>query len=269
MTPQARGPRAAARVVVTRARAQSRSLVDRLEDLGAEVIVAPVIEIVDPPSWSDLDAAIGRLAQGVYDWVIFSSTNAVEKVWQRLGDAGLGENVFETSRTAAVGTTTASLLRDKGVAPTLVPAAFSGAELAAALGAGAGRVLVPRAATAPKGLPRALAANGWTVDDVPAYANRLPAQAPESAARVRAGDFDVLTFTSGSTVRNFVTLIAPPDAIDCSSSQVSDKLVACIGPETARTAAAEGFRVDVVPKEASVGGLVRALSDRFDGTIDR
>ncbi len=84
---------------------------------------------------------------------------------------------------------------------------------------------------------------------------------------MRAGDFDVLTFTSGSTARNFVQLIASPDAVGCAPGEDVRKIVACIGPETSRVARDLGFRVDVVPGQATVSALVGAIVSRFDGTI--
>lgn len=257
------------RVVVTRARSHARSLVERLEDLGARVIELPLIEIVDPPSWGELDAAIAKLAQGSYAWVVFTSRNAVEKFWARLEHADLDGAVFRTTRAAAVGDSTAELLTEKGAPPALVPALFSARSLAAALGAGPGMVLIPRALTAPETLPRALVSSGWTIEVVPAYETRAPERPPEASEDVRAGKFEVLTFTSGSTVRNFARLVASPAAVGCAPGETTDKIVACIGPETARVATDTGFRVDLTPPEATVEGLVQAIAARFDGTIAR
>jgi uroporphyrinogen III methyltransferase/synthase len=250
-------------VVVTRGRGQAGSLTTALQRLGAGVIEMPVIEIADPTSWDELDQAIRLLAEGFFKWAIFTSANAVHKVFERLHRADLDSRAFGRSKVAAVGNATAGLLTRRGIRPDLVPPQFTGAAVAEALGRGSGRVFLPRAEGAPRELVEALTANGWSVREVAAYRN-VPAgdDSAYPAAVVREGRFDVVTFTSASTVRNFVAI---------AGTEVRGH-VACIGPVTADAARDAGLRVDVVAEEHTVPGLVRALVERFgregaDGTI--
>jgi len=194
-------------VVVTRARAQAGALARLLEDAGAEVLAFPTIEIANPESFEALDEAIRNLE--VYDWLVLTSANAVERFFARLWDADMD----------AVGEGT--------------------------------RVLLPRALEAREVLPEELRAHGARVDVVPAYRTVPGTGDPGVLARLRAGDVDAVTFTSSSTVRNFVRLIGDLD--------LGSVIVACIGPVTGETARELGLTVSVEPEEYTVPALVEAL----------
>ncbi len=233
------------RIVVTRAREQASALSARLRELGAEVIELPTIAIADP---EDGGAALRSAAAQVasYDWVVFTSANAVVRTLAHVRDA----RAFGAACVAAVGPATADELRSRGIEPDLVPARFVAEGLLDVFPPGPGRVLLPRAAVARDALPDGLADRGWTVDVVEAYrttpARPTPAELDEAAAA------DAVTFSSSSTVTNYLALTdrVPP-------------VVACIGPVTARTAEAAGLRVDVVAEESSVASLVEALTRRL------
>ncbi|HEV2754241.1 MAG TPA: uroporphyrinogen-III synthase [Actinomycetota bacterium] len=242
------------RVVVTRGRGQAGALTAALEAEGAAVVEMPVITIADPESWDELDQSLRLLAEGFFKWVVFTSANAVDKVFERLDHAGLDSRAFGRVKVAAVGSTTAGLLAGRGIRADLVPPEFTGAAVAESLGRGSGRVLLPRVEGAPPDLVDALSGAGWNVREVVAYRN-LPASGDSlGAAVVASGRFDVVTFTSASTVRNFIAIAgSPPEAGH----------VACIGPVTAEAARAAGLRADVVAEEHTVPGLVRALLERF------
>ena len=244
------------RVVVTRARADAPKLGDALEAAGAEVLYLPTIEIQDPPSWDEVDRAVKELAAGSYQWVVFSSAHGVEKLFSRVVAAGLDARAFGTTRIAAVGPATARALEDRGLRADLVPAAFTGAATAQALGAGGGRVLLPRPVEAPKEIVDALEGNGWQVTEVAAYLTAPVAPSGEAARALTAGEVDVITFASASSVRNLAA------AIDAIPSQGSQRpRVVCIGPVTAAAADEAGFTVDAVADEHTVDGLVRAVID--------
>ncbi|MDQ3983309.1 MAG: uroporphyrinogen-III synthase [Actinomycetota bacterium] len=241
------------RVVVTRAGGQSGKLTAQLEALGAAVVEMPVISIRDPASWHELDQSIRLLDEGFFKWVIFTSANAVEKVFARLEHASLDARAFGRVRVAAVGSSTAGLLAQRGIRADLVPAEFTGASVAKALGRGSGRILLPRVQGAPEDLVDALSGAGWNVREVVAYRN-VPARKDSlGAAVVESGRYDVVTFTSASTVRSFVAL----------AGTAAGRGVACIGPVTAEAARESGLTVDVVSGEHTVEGLVRALVERF------
>lgn len=242
------------RVVVTRGRGQAGSLTAALEAHGAAVVEMPVIAIADPESWDDLDQSLRLLVEGFFKWVVFTSANAVDKVFERIDHAGLDSRALGRVKVAAVGSMTAGILEARGIRADLVPPEFTGAAVAAALGRGSGRVLLPRVEGAPGDLVEALSGAGWTVRQVTAYRN-LPASGDSlGAAVVASGRFDVVTFTSASTVRNFLAIAGSPPETGH---------VACIGPVTAEAARSAGLRVDVVAEEHTVPGLVAALVARF------
>lgn len=238
-------------VVVTRPAAQARELVAALTDLGADVVELPLIAIADPSSYEDLDRAIKSLAG--YDWVLFSSVNVVERFFARMDVAGADARAFADARIGAVGARTAHALAHHGLRADLVPDASTGSALAVALGDGSGAVLLPRVEDAP-GKPRdALAARGWTVDEVAVYANIPGRPSPDAIERVRSGDVDIVTFTSASVVRNFSAVVGTPDPFE------GFPAVVCIGPATAAAARAEGLRVTAVAEPHDGVGLVAAV----------
>jgi uroporphyrinogen III methyltransferase/synthase len=222
------------RVVVTRARAQASSLVEKLRALGAETIELPTIEIAGEP--------LDGLVPASYDWVAFTSVNAVERVLAGLRDA----RAFGSAQVAAVGPGTAAALAARGIVADLVPASAVAEALVEAFPAGAGRVLLPQAAAARPVLAEGLRAKGWTIDVVEAY-RTVPAR-PSDEALAAAAKADAIAFTSSSTVTSWLALGAPLPPV-----------VACIGPVTAATAAEHGVPVTVVATEHTVDGLVDAL----------
>jgi uroporphyrinogen-III synthase len=246
-------PLAGLRVVVTRAAPQSGELGRLLREQGAEPVFVPVIAIADPESWDELDRGLERLAAGGYAWVVFTSVNAVTKVFERAG----GRIALGGARVGAVGRATASALDARGTAPDLVPGSFTARALVDELGRGPGAVLVPRVAGAPPETIAALRAAGWMPDEVSAYRN-LPARSSPATGDVRAGSFDILTLTSASSARNFCLAVATPHELGL-DPEGGAKLVACIGPRTAAAAAEVGFRVDVAAAEHTARGLVDAL----------
>src|SRR5436309_11140680 len=231
------------RVVVTRAREQASELVDRLHRLGAETVELPAI-VIDAPDGDGAGLRESARRLGEYDWAVFTSANAVERFCALLRDA----RAFASVNVAAIGPGTADVLRRFGVEPDLIPERFVAESLVEAFPAGNGAVLLPRAAVARDVLPESLGAKGWRVDVVEAYRTR-PAE-PTASALAEAGKADAITFTSSSTVTNFLQ-VAGLDAVP--------PVVVCIGPVTAETAREAGLNVDVVAEEHTIDGLVAAL----------
>jgi uroporphyrinogen III methyltransferase/synthase len=242
---------------VTRAATQAGALIGLLEDAGAEVLVFPTIEIVDPEDFGPVDGAIRSL--DVYAWAVFTSTNAVERFFARMALQDKDARHLHGLRVAAVGPATAEALGRNGIRPDFVPDEYVGEgvlEGLCARGVGPGtRVLLPRALEARELLPEELGARGARVDVVPVY-RTVPGEGdPVVLERLRAGEADAITFTSSSTVKHFVRLAGDVD--------LSDVTVACIGPVTSATARDLGMTVTVEPAEYTVPALVGAVEEHF------
>ncbi|HET8628114.1 MAG TPA: uroporphyrinogen-III C-methyltransferase [Thermomicrobiales bacterium] len=263
----ARRPLLGKRVLVTRARAQASELSRALADLGAIPAELPAIRFADPEDYAPVDAAIADLA--AYGWVIFTSANSVARFFARLCGAGKDARALAGARLVAIGSGTARALADQGLVADIVPERFVAEAVVERLTredlAGA-RVLLPRAAEARDVLPRELARLGATVDVVPVYRTVQAPPDPALLAALAAGEIDIVTFTSSSTVTNLVALIEETADGRRRTAEGRDPLggalVACIGPVTAQTARERGLRVDVVAAEHSIPGLVAALVER-------
>ena len=249
-------PLAGKRILVTRPRVQAAELCDKLAAQGATPIVFPTIEIAPLDDYTALDRAIRHLAQ--YQWIIFTSVNGVKAFWERLDAVGAG--LMPTLRVAAIGPATASALQAHDVTVTLIPDEYVAEAIIESIGAVQGqRILLPRADIAREALAVELRQRGAIVDEIAAY-RTLPAQPDTNGLLELQRGVDVITFTSSSTVRNFVAL-AGEGAIS------PDTIVACIGPITANTARELGLRVDVVATEYTMAGLVAALVKYYAETV--
>lgn len=252
-------PLAGKRIAITRARSQSDALGRPLEELGAEVIEIPVIEIRDPDSWEPLDRALRRLPE--FDFLILTSVNGVQKLLGRL-EAG-GRSVTELARleVAAIGPATAAELERAGVRVDFVPKTYRAEGLLEAL---AGRdlrdkaFLIPRAKVARDLVPRFLAARGAHVEVVEAYQTVLPALPPGSLQHLLNPPPDLVTLTSSSTAANFARL-----ARESGLESLGRLKAASIGPIASNTARQMGFEVVVEASESTVPGLVAAIREYF------
>ncbi len=260
-------PLAGRRVLVTRAAAQASTFARLLRDAGAEVIEAPTIAIEPPVSWRPLDAAIARLAG--FRWTIFTSANGVAMFDGRLAHHGLSWAALAHVRVAAIGPATAAALDARGIRAEVVPGEYRAEGLVECLRGliqPGEAVLLPRAAETRDVLVRELARLGVEVVEVPAYRTRAVADA---AARIRtaleAGEVDVVTFTSSSTVRNFAALFADEER----RRLLSTVTIASIGPITAATAAAFGLATRIMPGEYTIPALTRAIADHFSTARER
>lgn len=238
------------KVVVTRPRHQSSVLADRLRDEGADALIVPTIEIVDPvDEGAALGAAISQLSS--YDWLVLTSANGAARFCERLRDARDVAGV----RIAAIGPGTAEVLAEHNLIADLVPERFIAESLLEVFplpqSNSGGRVLLARAAVARDVLPDGLRELGWRVDVVDAY--RTIPVVPTESDRERIRTADIVTFTSSSTVDNWVAAFGV-DTVP--------RLVACIGPITADTARRAGLHVDVIAEVHTIDGLVDALVQR-------
>ena len=238
------------RIVVTRTRAQAGELSRALRAQGAEPLGVPVIEVVPPADGgAALRDAAGALRRGHYDWLVATSPNGAERLLAELHDARDLGGV----RLAAIGPGTAAVLADANLRADLVPERFVAEGLLEAFPAppaSGGRVLLARAAVARDVLPDGLRARGWEVDVVDAY--RTVPVTPGDDERAAVAAADAITFTSSSTVTNFLAAFGR-DAVP--------PVVASIGPITSATARTAGLTVDVEAAEHTIAGLVAALVD--------
>jgi uroporphyrinogen III methyltransferase/synthase len=250
------------RVVVTRTRDQASELVNLLENYGAECIEYPTISLEPVDSYEILDQALEEIRH--YNWVLFTSINAVDYFFRRLFELGKDVRDLKGPKVAAVGRVTAEALANRGIKADLLPEEFTGDGLAETLiidGITGLNILIPRAVKAREILPERLSGAGAEVTVAPVYQNILP----KSSAGERLKDdlrqaleeksVDMVTFTSSSTVKNFVTLldINDPDELQKLMSGIA---VATIGPITGKTAENYGLTVDVQPEEYTIPCLV-------------
>lgn len=247
-------------VLVPRTKEQAASLSDQLRSYGAVPHEVPTIAVEPPRTPQQMERAVKGLVTGRYEWIAFTSVNAVKAVREKFEEYGLDARAFAGIKVAAVGEQTARSLIEFGVKPDLVP---SGEQSAAGLLEDwppydpvfdpIDRVFLPRADIATETLVAGLIELGWEVDDVTAY-RTVRASPPPADTReaIKGGGFDAVLFTSSSTVRNLVGIAGKPHNVT---------VIACIGPATAKTAEEHGLRVDVLSPEPSVHKLAEALAE--------
>jgi hydroxymethylbilane synthase len=258
-------PLAGLKVLVTRPGTSATSFEADLSVVGAVPVSAPTIEIGPPDDLGPLDRAIPEIGYGTYDWVVFTSGNAVEGVLRRIDAAGLSPVIFKATHVAAVGSATEARLATAGVSVDLVPARFDGEAVRDALiaaGVSGKRILLPRGNLAREALAAGLREAGAIVDHVEVYRTE-PVRAidPAIIEGIERGEFDVATFASPSCVRALASLL--PNGV----TSLLASAVACLGPVTAEAARDHGLRVDIVADDATMSGLVQALiaqRDRID-----
>ncbi len=248
------------RVLVPRTREQASVVAERLREYGAVPEEVPTIAVEPPRTPQQLERAIKGLVTGRFQWIAFTSTNAVRAVREKLEEYGLDARAFAGVKVAAVGEQTTAALLDFGIRPDLVPDGQQSAEgLADAWPPfddvldPINRVLLPRADIATETLLARLIELGWEAEDVTAYrtVRAAPPPAPIREA-IKGGGFDAVLFTSSSTVRNLVGIAGKPHAVT---------VIGVIGPQTAKTATEFGLRVDVTAAKPSITALVDALAE--------
>jgi uroporphyrinogen-III synthase len=284
------------RILVTRTREQASTFSDQLKALGATPIEFPTIRVVPPQDWTQLDNALRRLytiesaevGEHVevlkghnelrpYTWLVFTSVNGVKICCERLRDLGYDTHAFSNVRVAAIGPATASALKRYGISADLVPSEYIAESIATAIIEDARqrgeslvgkRILLARAAEARKVLVTELQQAGAVVDEVAAYYTIPVAREDEQGQYVlrllQTHQLDILTFTSSSTVRNFMQWLMQCQERDATNlvSLVTHNphiKIACIGPITSQTARELGLDVHIEAKEFTIDGLVEAI----------
>lgn len=247
-------------VLVPRTKEQPESMMARLHRYGAQSDVVPTISVEPPRTPQQMERAATGLVTGRYEWVGFTSLNAVKAVREKLEEYGLDARCFAGLKIAAVAGPATEALRSWGIVPDLVSDSEHSArglleawpEYDEELDP-INRVFLPRADIATDTLVAGLRDLGWEVDDVTAYRTVRAAPPPQPVRdAIKSGVFDAVVFTSAATVRNLVGIAGKPHPAT---------VIACIGPQTAKAAEDHGLRVDVLAPEPSAEALVDALAD--------
>ena len=240
------------KILVTRTREQASKFTKKLEQLGADVIEFPTIKIAPPSdNFYSLDAAIKNLRS--FDWIVFTSTNGVEKFFERLKNFNFDARIFAESKVAVIGSATAEKLSNFGIIADLIPAEFRAESLIDALKdkVDGKNILIARAEVAREILPRELEKFGAKVTVAAAYKTE-PAENSTAIESV-----DLITFTSSSTVENFVAAVG--------KDFLTQTKTAAIGPITAETLKKFGIDADIVAEEFTIAGLVEAIKNFYEG----
>lgn len=252
------------RVLIPRTQDTTGSIMTLLRGHGAVPMEVPTISVEPPRTPQQIDRAIHGLVSGRYEWIGFTSVNAVRAIREKLDEYGLDARSFAGLKVAAVGDSTVASLIEFGVRPDLVPvgdqstsALLGDWPIYDSLTDPINRVFLPRADIATDTLAAGLAELGWEVEDITAYRTVRAAPPPaEVREAIKTGGFDAVLFTSSSTVRNLVGIAGKPH---------HTTIVACIGPQTAKTAEEHGLRVDVLAGTSTLFGLVEAVAAHGEG----
>ncbi len=251
------------RIVVTRSRDQASVFAEMLIDRGATTVEFPTIDVVPPSNWDELDRAIKEVE--TYHWVIFTSANAVRFFMERLRFLGKDLRILKGVNICVVGSKTAESLESYGLRADLIPAEFKAEGVLAALGGVSVKglkFLIPRAKVAREIIPGKLRELGADVTIATAYENIKPVADVERARKLfEEKKIAVVTFTSSSTVHNFVEILGQKEY----KTLLYGVIVACIGPVTAKTAAEYGIETNIMPKEYTIPAFVDAMVEYFKG----
>jgi len=249
------------RIVVTRSRDQASVFAEKLIDLGATTIEFPTIEVVPPASWDELDGAVNTIE--TYNWLVFTSANAVRFFMERLRALGKDLRMLKGVNICVVGPKTAEALESYGLRPDLIPSEFKAEGVLSALGGvkvKGQKFLIPRAKVARETIPDKLRDLGALVTVATAYENVKPAADAERAKKLfEEKKIAAITFTSSSTVNNFIEILGQKEY----KSLLEGVVVACIGPVTAKTAEEHGMKIDIMPKEYTIPALVEAMVEYY------
>lgn len=237
------------RILITRPRAQANGFAGKLRAAGFEPIFFPVIEIQPIENNVALERALSKIE--CYDWLVFTSVNAVEVVFRQLKNIALPQ-------VAAIGPKTAEALRVRRITPDFVPEEYVAESILPGLGDLRGRwVLLPRAELARKALPEAICEAGGIPHEIAVYKTLPVRPDPQALAALKMG-VDFVTLTSPSTVQNFIAIVQQ-NGLD-PLSLPGNPLFACIGPITEQAAREEGLVNIMTAKEYTTEGLIEIIS---------
>ncbi len=253
-------------MVNTRSPKQAPELDAVLEQRRAHPVSYPCIDIAPALDPAPLDRGLGRAAEGAFDWLVFTSANAVEAVEARLGDLGILSGQLNRTRVAAVGPGTAAALANRlGITADLCPEEYLAEALAEELVArGAQRVLLPQAERAREALVRILGDNGVEVEAVTAYRTVLGSGGADVPRLARDGRVDAVIFASPSAVDNMAVRFGRENG---DWDDLKKVCIACIGPVTSAAAERRGLKVDVLAQDHTILDLVAGLERYYQDSI--
>jgi uroporphyrinogen-III synthase len=262
-------PLAGLRVLVGRARHQASELSSQLRKLGASVIEIPFIEIRKPRSYKALDSALKKLPE--YNWLILTSVNGVDALWERLAKLHLTKKHLRHLKIAAIGPATKKAIEQRGLRVNVVPDQYVAESVVESLvdKVAEKRVLLARARIARDVIPRELRKLGAKVDVVEAYETVIPQSSRKRLHALledRKRRPDVITFTSSSTVKNFITLLGEnmrrerPRPRKEKFSTIDGISLASIGPITSSSLHELGLQVNIEAMEYTIPGLTKAVA---------
>jgi uroporphyrinogen-III synthase len=233
-----------------------------LTQQGAQPVELPTIEIQPLDDYAELDGALKNA--GTYDWVVFSSANAVNIFFERMQALDLDPRALYGVQIAAIGPATKKRLLAYNIIADFMPTAFVAESAVAelnALGMDGKRVLLPQAEIARDVMRAGLAERGASVHAIAVYRTVTPPDTAERLQEIISGGIDIATFTSSSTVSNLVELLGG------NTDALKDATIACIGPITAERAADLGLKVDIVAAEHTIAGLIEAVESHFEEDV--
>jgi len=248
------------KMVVTRTREQASELVAKLEENGADCLEFPTLHMEPAADYIILDQALEEINR--YQWLLFTSLNAITWFFKHLWEKGMDARNLGGPKIGVVGTATAKKLLKYGLRADLIPEVFTGEGLAEALiktGVEQGKILIPRALKAREILPEMLNKAGAEVTVAPVYQNVPPqGRKDELRDRLEEGSIDLVTFTSSSTVDNFLTMV-DADSDDELHRLLDPVTIAVIGPITADTVKKHGLKVDIQPEQYTIADMVHSI----------
>ena len=242
------------KIIVTRAREQASSLVEILEEEGAHVIEFPTIEIVEPEDYSELDRAIQMIKN--YNWIIFTSVNGVKYFMKRLKYHGKDVRILNGINICAIGPKTSEIFENFGITPDLIPEKYQAEYIIEGLkkiGISGKRFLLPRAKVARDILPERIKKLGGIIDVVTVYETKMPdTNRDEVINYLKEKKIDYITFTSSSTVKNFMEMIGDKNLL-------KNVKIVSIGPITSETIRGFNLKVDIEAKDFTIEGIKEAI----------
>lgn len=247
------------RIVITRALSQAAEMTDLLRAHGAEILSYPCLDFAPVEDFTVLDASLRQASNGGFDWLVFTSANAVQFIKSRLDALNLS---LKVSHIAAVGPATAEAAhRLLGLSTATIGEEFRAASLAESIDIQPGaKVLFPKADIAPTALARKLEARSAVVTVVTAYRNVMGMGGVDLPLLLLEHQVDVITFASPSAIRNFLWRLVEEGG---STADLTGVVIACIGPETRARAIDCGLQVQVTPSVATLESLIASLEDHY------
>ena len=257
-------PLSGRRIIVTRAADQAGEFSAMMTSRGATVLECPTIQLIEPTSWAELDAAIATLND--FNWLVLTSVNAVRFFFQRLNSLGLDARALGSCKVCAVGPKTAEAIAGHGIRPDLIPPDYKAEGIVAEfakLEISGQRILFPRVDRAREVIPQKLEQMGARVTAPVIYRNVLPERlCPETLLALEKRCIDCITFTSSSTALNMAEQLGA----DLLADMLKGVAVASIGPVTSKTCRDLGLKVDIQPNEFTLSALSDSIQQYFSST---